>query len=145
MINENGIKNIRMGWKNSFIKGVILSDDSIIQNMQWNKNAKLPTDEELEKINKENMKSKENETLSQLESMNCEMEDVLDMVDLMIDECFAFNDTKYEGYELRNKFRTAQKLTYAISKLLRYRIKESNEFIEDVYQERKAMKKMEVL
>ena len=49
MVNENGIKNIRMGWKNSFIKGVILSDDTIIQNMQCRLDAKIPTDDELEK------------------------------------------------------------------------------------------------
>ena len=139
MIEENGIKNIRMGWKNSFIKGVILSDDSIIQNMQCSKNAILPTNEELEKIDKLNRKSKEKETLTQLETMNCEVEEVLGMVDLMIDECFAFNDTKYDVFELRDKFRTAQKLAFAISKLLRYQIKESNDFVDEVYAERKVM------
>jgi len=140
MIEENGIKEIRMGWKNSFIKGVILSDDSIIQNMQFKSDAKLPTKEELEKINKENMESKEKDTLTQLETMNCEVEDVCGLVDLMIDECFVFNDTKYDDYELRDKFRVAQKITYTISKLLRYRIKESNEFIDEVYAERNARK-----
>ena len=58
MINESGIKNIRMGWKNSFIKGVILSDDTIIQNMQCRLDAKIPTDDELEKIDKDNKRYK---------------------------------------------------------------------------------------
>ena len=43
---ENGVKHIRMGWENDFVKGVILSDGTILQNMQCNLNAKIPTDEE---------------------------------------------------------------------------------------------------
>ena len=53
---ENGVKHIRMGWKNSFVKGVILSDGTILQNMQCDLNAKIPTDEELKAINDKNYK-----------------------------------------------------------------------------------------
>ena len=56
MIIENGVKHIRMGMENNFIKAVILSDDTIIQNMQCELNAKIPSDEELDKIDKSNMK-----------------------------------------------------------------------------------------
>ena len=53
---ENGVKHIRMGWENDFVKGVILSDGTILQNMQCNLNAKIPTDEELKAINDKNYK-----------------------------------------------------------------------------------------
>ena len=56
---ENGVKHIRMGWDHQYIKGVILSDDTIIQNMQCDLNAKIPTDEELKAINDKNFKPKE--------------------------------------------------------------------------------------
>lgn len=56
MIIENGIKAIRMGRKLNFVKGVILSDGTILQNMQCELNAKIPTDEQLEKFNRMNMK-----------------------------------------------------------------------------------------
>ena len=56
IIVENGVKHIRMGWENDFVKGVILSDGTILQNMQCNLNAKIPTDEELKAINDKNNK-----------------------------------------------------------------------------------------
>ncbi len=56
MIIENGIKHIRMGWKNGFIAGVILSDGTILQNMQCDLSMPIPNDEELEKVNRQNMK-----------------------------------------------------------------------------------------
>lgn len=56
---ENGVKHIRMGWDYQYIKGVILSDDTVIQNMQCDLNAKIPTDEELRAINDKNFKPKE--------------------------------------------------------------------------------------
>lgn len=59
IIVENGVKHIRMGWENDFVKGVILSDGTILQNMQCNLNAKIPTDEELKAIDDKNNKSKE--------------------------------------------------------------------------------------
>lgn len=59
MIIENGIKHIRMGWENDFIDKIILTDGTILQNMQFRLDAKIPTDEELEKINYKNMKENE--------------------------------------------------------------------------------------
>lgn len=56
---ENGVKHIRMGWENGFVKGVILSDGTVLQNMQCDLNAKIPTDEELKAINDKNNKPKE--------------------------------------------------------------------------------------
>ena len=56
IIVENGVKHIRMGWENDFVKGVILSDGTILQNMQCNLNAKIPTDEELKAIDDKNNK-----------------------------------------------------------------------------------------
>ena len=56
MIIKNGIKHIRMGWKNDFVNAVILSDGTILQNMQCRLDAKVPSDEELERVNRQNMK-----------------------------------------------------------------------------------------
>lgn len=59
IIVENGKKQIRMGWEYSFINKVLLSDGTIIQNMQCDLNAKVPTNEELKAINDKNFKSRE--------------------------------------------------------------------------------------
>lgn len=80
----------------------------------------------------------EKESFSKLESLNCEMEDLKDMVALMLEDCFAFNVTALKEYEVREKYRTAQTMTNAIFKLLYYSIEDSNNFINKVYKERKA-------
>ena len=58
---ENGVKQIRMGWDKNYINKVILSDGSVIQNMQCDLKAKIPTDEELKAIDNKNFKSKPKE------------------------------------------------------------------------------------
>ena len=73
MIIKNGIKHIRMGWKNSFIKGVILNDDTILQNMQCSLSAKIPTDEELDKIDKENMESKQEKVFDEFQTKDVKL------------------------------------------------------------------------
>lgn len=80
----------------------------------------------------------EKESFSKLESMNCEMEDLKNMVALMLEDCFVFNVTALNEYEIREKYRTAQTMTNAIFKLLHYSIEDSNNFINRVYKERKA-------
>ena len=82
----------------------------------------------------------EKESFEKLESMDCEIEDLKDMVALMLEECFVFNDNKLDDYEIRYKYRTAQTLTNAIFKLLYYVTEDSRTFINKVYAERKAMK-----
>lgn len=57
MIIENGIKAIRMGKKLNFIKGVILSDGTILENMQCELNAKIPNDKQLERFDRMNRKN----------------------------------------------------------------------------------------
>lgn len=52
MIIEEGIKHIRMGKENNFIDKIILVDGTILQNMHFELNARVPSDEELENINK---------------------------------------------------------------------------------------------
>lgn len=86
------------------------------------------------------MENLEKESLSRLETLNCEMEDIKEMVNLMNEDCFVFNDSKWDDFEIRDKFRTAQTMTNAILKLLCYSIKDSNEFIDRVYTERKTEK-----
>lgn len=58
IIVENGVKQIRMGWNNTFVHKVMLSDGTVLQNMQCDPNAKIPTDEELKVINDKNYKSR---------------------------------------------------------------------------------------
>ena len=60
-VDEKGVKHIRMGWEHQYIKGIILSDDTIIQNMQCSLDAKIPTDEELIEIDEKNFKPKPKE------------------------------------------------------------------------------------
>lgn len=79
----------------------------------------------------------EKESFSKLENINCEMEDLKDMVELMSEECFVYNVTALKDYEVREKYRTAQVMTNAIFKLLDYSVKDSNDFINKVYKERK--------
>lgn len=71
----------------------------------------------------------EKESFSKLESMNCEMEDLKDMVALMLEDCFAFNDSALNEYEIREKYKTAQTMSNAIFKLLYYSIEDCNKFI----------------
>lgn len=82
----------------------------------------------------------ERESFSKLENMNCEMEDLKDMIALMLEDCFAFNVTALNEYEVREKYSTAQTMTNAIFKLLYYSIEDSNNFINKVYVERKTQK-----
>lgn len=79
----------------------------------------------------------ENEILRKLESMNCEIEDIKNIVNLMNEDCFIFNDSEYDNYEIRDKFKTAQIMTNAILKLLYYIVENSNKFIDKVYKDKK--------
>ena len=56
MIVENGIKQIRMGSKLNFVNYVVLSDGTVLQNMQCDLTAQIPSDEQLERFNKRNHK-----------------------------------------------------------------------------------------
>ena len=108
MINENGIKHIRMGWKNSFVKGVILNDDTIIQNMQCNLNAKVPTDEKLNKIDKENMESKEEKVFDEFQRKECELEEITDMLWLVYKDYYGIKEkdiyTKANNYDRLERY-----------------------------------------
>lgn len=79
----------------------------------------------------------EKESFSKLESLNCEMEDLKDMVALMLEDCFVFREDSLKDYEVREKYRTAQTMTNAIFKLLHYSIEDSNNFIHKIYKKRK--------
>ena len=85
----------------------------------------------------------EKESFSKLESLNCEMEDLKDMLSLMIEDCFVFNVTSLNEYEVREKYSTAQVMTNAIFKLLHYSIEDSNNFINKVYEQKKENKKLQ--
>ena len=82
----------------------------------------------------------EKEIFSKLESMNCDMEDLKDMVSLMLEDCFAFREEGLDNYEIREKYRIAQTMTNAVFKLLYYSIEDSNNFINKVHAERKQRK-----
>ena len=139
--DEKGIKNIRMGYKNNFIKGVILSDDSIIQNMQCDINAKIPTDDELNKIDKENLKRKQDECFFEFERKEIEIEEITDMLWLVYEDyCEMKNSdlyTKADNYDRLSRY------LINIFNLLHLRQTEMKRFIDDVYDENKAIKLME--
>lgn len=139
MINENGIKNIRMGWKNSFVKGVILNDDSIIQNMQCNLSAKIPTDEELNKIDKENMNRKEEKIFDEFQTKECEIEEIIDMLWLVYKDYYGIKEN--DIYTKANNYDRLERYLINIHSLLRSRQQEMARFIDDVYAERKGMKR----
>ena len=139
MINENGIKNIRMGWKYSFVKGVILNDDSIIQNMQCNLSAKIPTDEELNKIDKENMNRKEEKIFDEFARKKCEIEEITDMLWLVYEDYYGIKEN--DIYTKANNYDRLERYLINIHSLLRSRQQEMARFIDDVYAERKGMKR----
>lgn len=139
MIIENGIKHIRMGWKNSFIKGIILSDNTIIQNMQCKLDAKIPSDDELEKINKENMGSKEEKVFDEFLRKEYELEEITDMLWLVYEDYYSLQ--KNDLYTKANNYDRLGRYLINIYSLLSSRQQEMEKFIDDVYAERKATKK----
>lgn len=138
MIIENGIKHIRMGWKNDFIKGVILSDGTILQNMQCKLDAKIPTDEELNKIDKENMKNKQDNAFLEFERKECEIEEITDMLWLVYEDYYGIKNS--DLYTKANNYDRLERYLINIHSLLYSRQQEMKKFIEDVYTEKKVMK-----
>lgn len=134
MIVENGTKHIRMGWKNSFIKGVILSDDTIIQNVQCRLNAKIPTDEELEKIDQENRRCKEEEIFNKFQETECELEEIVDMLWLIYEDYYAIKEN--DLYTKANNYDRLERYLINIHSLLKTRQLEMEKFIDEVYAER---------
>ena len=138
MIIENGVKHIRMGYKNSFVKGVILNDDTIIQNIQCSLSAKIPTDEELDKINKENMETKEEKVFDEFQTKECEIEEIADMLWLVYEDYYGIK--KNDIYTKANNYDRLERYLINIHSLLSLRKQEMTKFIDDVYAERKATK-----
>lgn len=136
MINKNGVRHIRMGWKNGFIKGVILNDDTIIQNMQCSLNAKIPTDEELDKIDKENIESKEGKVFDEFQRKECELEEITDMLWLVYEDYYATKEK--DLYVKANNYDRLERYLINIHSLLYSRQQEMEQFIDDVYAERKG-------
>lgn len=138
MIIKNGIKHIRMGWKNSFIKGVILNDDTILQNMQCSLSAKIPTDEELDKIDKENMESKQEKVFDEFQTKECEIEEIVDMLWLVYEDYYGIKEN--DIYTKANNYDRLERYLINIHSLLSLRKEEMTKFIDDVYAERRGMK-----
>lgn len=136
MIIENGTKNIRMGWKNSFIKKIILNDGAEIENMQCNLSATLPTDEELDKIDKYNLEDKEKKVFDEFQRKECEFEEITDMLWLIYEDYYGIK-TK-DLYEKANNFERLERYLINIHSLLYLRKQEMTKFIDEVYAERKG-------
>lgn len=136
MINENGVKNIRMGWKNSFVKAVILSDDTILQNMQCRLNAKIPSDKELDKIDKQNMQNIEEKVFDEFQQKECELEEITDMLWLVYEDYYGIKEK--DLYTKANNYDRLERFLINIHSLLYSRKQEMSNFIEDVYAERKG-------
>lgn len=138
MIIENGIKHMRMGWKNSFVKGVILNDDTIIQNMQCSLDAKIPTDEDLEKISRENTERKEEKVFSEFQTKECEIEEIVDMLWLVYEDYYGIKEK--DLYTKANNYDRLERYLINIHTLLHSKHQEMAKFLDDVYEERKGMK-----
>lgn len=138
MINENGVKHIRMGWKNGFVKSVILNDDTIIKNMQCNLNAKIPTNEELDRIDKENMESKEENVFNEFQRKEYELEEITDMLWLVYEDYYAIKEK--DLYVKANNYDRLERYLINIHSLLYSRQQEMAQFIDNVYAERKGRK-----
>lgn len=136
MIIENGIKQIRMGWKNGFVKGVILNDDTIIQNMQCTLNAKIPTDEELEEIDKDNMERKEEKVFDEFQRKECELEEITDMLWLVYEDYYAIKEN--DLYTKANNYDRLERYLINIHSLLYTKQQEMANFVDNVYAERKG-------
>lgn len=138
MIIENGIKHIRMGWKNSFVKGVILNDDTVLQNMQCSLSSKIPTDKELDKIDKENMESKQEKVFDEFQTKECEIEEIVDMLWLVYEDYYGIKEN--DIYTKANNYDRLERYLINIHSLLSLRKQEMTKFIDDVYAERRGMK-----
>ena len=136
MINESKIKDIRMGWKNSFIKGVILNDDTILQNMQCRLDAKTPTDNELEKINKDNMQNIEEKVFDEFQQKECELEEITDMLWLVYEDYYGVKEN--DLYTKANNYDRLERYLINIHSLLYSKKQEMTNFIDEVYAERKG-------
>lgn len=138
MIIENGVKHMRMGWKNSFVKGVILNDDTIIQNMQCSLDAKIPTDEDLDKISRENIGRKEEKVFNEFQTKECELEEIKDLLWLVYEDYYGIKEK--DLYAKANNYDRLERYLINIYTLLDLRQEEMSKFIDDIYAERKAMK-----
>lgn len=138
MTIENGIKHIRMGWKNSFIKGVILNDDTVLQNTQCSLSSKIPTDKELDKIDKENMESKQEKVFDEFQTKECEIEEIVDMLWLVYEDYYGIKEN--DIYTKANNYDRLERYLINIHSLLSLRKQEMTKFIDDVYAERRGMK-----
>lgn len=138
MIVENGIKHMRMGWKNSFVKGVILNDDTIIQNMQCSLDAKIPTDEDLDKISRENIERKEEKIFNEFEAKECQLEEIKDMLWLIYEDYYGIKEK--DLYTKANNYDRLERYLINIYTLLDLRQEEMSRFIDDVYEERNNKK-----
>lgn len=137
MIKEkDGTKSIRMGWKNSFVKGVILSDNTIIQNMQCNLEAELPTDEQLKRIDKENMEKKEEQIFTEFEIKECEIAEIVDMLWLIYEDYYGIKSN--DVYTKANYYDRLERYLINIYRLLYSRQQEMKKVIDNIYDERKG-------
>ena len=137
MIIENGVKRIRMGWENDFVNKVILSDGTVLQNMQFRLDATIPSDEELDRIDKENMKetrkqSKE-DILYEFERKECELREITEMLWLVYEDYYALR--KDDLYTKANNYDRLETYLINIHSLLYARHKEMEGFINKINRE----------
>lgn len=82
----------------------------------------------------------ENKILNEYEYLNCELEDLKEMVWLLEEDCFNRKIDKLEKWEVYDKYRMAQIMVNSIWKILYHVTKESNEFINKIYKEKQSKK-----
>lgn len=76
----------------------------------------------------------EEKCLSQIEYMSCKMEEIKDVVSIIIVNCFEKKFEVLSPYEIKTNYEEAQALLDVIFDLLNYQVKESNYFINELYE-----------
>lgn len=104
--------------------------------MQCNLSATLPTDEELDKIDKYNLEDKEKKVFDEFQRKECEFEEITDMLWLIYEDYYGIK-TK-DLYEKANNFERLERYLINIHSLLYLRKQEMTKFIDEVYAERKG-------
>lgn len=106
--------------------------------MQCSLDAKIPTDEELDKINKDNMKRKEEKIFDEFQTKECEFEEITNMLWLVYEDYYGIKEN--DLYTKANNYDRLERYLINIHSLLRLRQQEMTKLIDDVYAERNSQK-----
>ena len=104
--------------------------------MQCRLNAKIPSDKELDKIDKQNMQNIEEKVFDEFQQKECELEEITDMLWLVYEDYYGVKEN--DLYIKANNYDRLERFLINIHSLLYSRKQEMAKFIDDVYAERKG-------